>query len=549
MGGGTSKQVAPKPTPPAAASSRDSGPPMLAGRRSSLDGDRRHSSYNTLLNKDMWTTSAPVMNKFRLAASKIIDERAAKRENMMNMIGMAAESMGSLTKNSLDLAKLRSAIDDDAPNFSEAQREAALDHVRASFQQAQALVTAAQEALGMLGGDPARGAARTGFLASLHELLGPPPDHTWRDEWVALRAEVKWRQGDTTAPDEALVRSTEGVEHWCNIVKGGVARLVERGWPQEEAEAYMVLAPQSNAMAVALRRHEPRYAASTYCMSNALFEAQRRQESVPPRLYWHRTGKNSLMEADPSWEQLEKPSHGGFLGLTCSAMVPCQAEERCFCLNGFRPRLQDASGERYEDRDSDVVAFDSALDDEHGSHSAILTTIDERGCFPPNTLFRLREILEPGTWEAPGGQGLRPERRLFVVTATYRSPLWLGSDEDSGGKMCDNVAVLRYGSTADYATGFGDLFETPIMTLQQEYEREMSWVDWRGIKHTLRGEWKYVQVVAPLPSPFRCSCPSPYVLMYLPSCRRARPSRSPTASAGCATRATTARRCTPSARR
>ena len=120
MGGGTSKQVAPKPTPPAAASSRDSAPPMLAGRRSSLDGDRRHSSYNTLLNKDMWTTSAPVMNKFRLAASKIIDERAAKRENMMNMIGMAAESMGSLTKNSLDLAKLRSAIDDDAPFFVEA---------------------------------------------------------------------------------------------------------------------------------------------------------------------------------------------------------------------------------------------------------------------------------------------------------------------------------------------------------------------------------------------------------------------------------------------
>ena len=89
---------------------------------------------------------------------------------------------------------------------------------------------------------------------------------------------------------------------------------------------------------------------------------------------------------------------------------------------------------------SDVVCFVSFADDEHGAHSAIITS-DTSGDFPPNTLFRLKNVVEAGGWEAPGGTF--PQQRLLEVTATYQPPrsgLTLG---DSGGsKMCGSAVTL-----------------------------------------------------------------------------------------------------------
>ena len=62
------------------------------------------------------------------------------------------------------------------------------------------------------------------------------------------------------------------------------------------------------------------------------------------------------------------------------------------------------------------VGFESAREDANGyAHAALMFTA-QYGAFPHNTLFRLREIREPGTWTAPGG--VRPRQRLLVVTAT-----------------------------------------------------------------------------------------------------------------------------------
>ena len=61
--------------------------------------------------------------------------------------------------------------------------------------------------------------------------------------------------------------------------------------------------------------------------------------------------------------------------------------------------------------------------------------LPSRRSSPPNTLFRFKELKEPGTWEAPGG--VFPQQRLIVVTATYQPPRkGVGESESQGGKMC-----------------------------------------------------------------------------------------------------------------
>jgi hypothetical protein len=68
--------------------------------------------------------------------------------------------------------------------------------------------------------------------------------------------------------------------------------------------------------------------------------------------------------------------------------------------------------------DSDIVAFESLSDDSDGSHCAILLDNNERGAFPPNTLFRLKEVIPKGEWLAPGGKDVYPQQvrsRVWAV--------------------------------------------------------------------------------------------------------------------------------------
>jgi hypothetical protein len=57
---------------------------------------------------------------------------------------------------------------------------------------------------------------------------------------------------------------------------------------------------------------------------------------------------------------------------------------------------------RLEAVDAAVVCFESAPDDEHGAHAAVIVA-NHYGAFPPNTLFRFKTVMEAGTWEGPGG--------------------------------------------------------------------------------------------------------------------------------------------------
>ena len=141
-------------------------------------------------------------------------------------------------------------------------------------------------------------------------------------------------------------------------------------------------------------------------------------------------------------------------------------------------------------QDSDIVCFESSADDEHGSHSAIVTS-EAAGDFPPNTLFRLKGVVDPGRWEAPGG--CFPMQRLLVVTATYQPPRAGLAPQDSGGsKMCGSAITLTYNKRDSFLQGLDDLIAKPALTMENEFSRNDLWTDWKGAKYNGRTEWAYV---------------------------------------------------------
>lgn len=114
--------------------------------------------------------------------------------------------------------------------------------------------------------------------------------------------------------------------------------------------------------------------------------------------------------------------------------------------------------------------------------------------FPPNTLFRLKEVRAAGQWEAPpASSGVYPNQRLLVCTATYQPPrAGLAAGGEGSGKMVGAAAMLSYGKRTAYVEGIDDLFAKPVLSMADEFARDDSWADWRGVSYTLKSEWKYV---------------------------------------------------------
>lgn len=56
----------------------------------------------------------------------------------------------------------------------------------------------------------------------------------------------------------------------------------------------------------------------------------------------------------------------------------------------------------------------------------------------------------------------------------------------AAGKMGGHVATLQYGSRDSYIRGVQDIVSKPVLTMEQEFMRECTWTDWKGVKYTLR---------------------------------------------------------------
>ena len=258
----------------------------------------------------------------------------------------------------------------------------------------------------------------------------------------------------------------------------------------------MLIATMRLAIGNALRDGSPRYAAATYALSEALFLQRQQQGSKGhlPKMLYFPCGTTRLFRSlfherstsdDPAWAHLENPDRTGFCGITSCSPVICNGFPDWFSVSGCCVDDNGPDGVTYDPVDSDVVGFESAADDENGCHSAIILEDDEHGAFPPNTLFRLKRVIEAGFWEAPGG--IFPEQRLLIVTATYRAPrAGLSVVSGVGGKMCEPATSLQYGLRSAYIAGLDDILARPALTLEHELSRKITWTDWKGVKYNMK---------------------------------------------------------------
>ena len=344
--------------------------------------------------------------------------------------------------------------------------------------------------------------SRAGFLRGLDELIGPKGDERWDGEpWLALRS-LTWKikpsvsNGvDPTWDDaqrlEYVKRTSTAKLFQQQYRQQSIEDLVSRGWDAETARCYGVLSAQGPALAKALRERSSTIAPCIHALYNCIYQ-RGLGSGQAPLLYRHLRGTYSLCAVDEAWDTLETADHTGFRGLCSSGITVADCDPANFCEGGYKRRHQQDATIQYFLEDSDVVCFVSRPEDEIGAHSAVLTYTDQTGVFPPNTLFRLQEVKKPGSWEAPGG--VFPRQRLLVVTATYLVPR-LDADhpqQAKGSKLCGDRHTLCYGNRQAYIDGIDALIAKPLLTMQQEFDRDMSWTDWKGSQYSLRAEWAYV---------------------------------------------------------
>lgn len=341
--------------------------------------------------------------------------------------------------------------------------------------------------------------SRACYLKALSEIIGPDPRpadwhalrswrDSWRDDWRRMYLEY---MGMTAEPESGWQAVED--DHAAKFAGSITMRTDQRGWSYGAAEAYTWLSSVEarNPMARALREGSSEFAAATYALCSSL---EGRFTSPPshgnPYAYRNLHGRGSLVESDPGWERLETPDRYGFRGLTSTALVRPMHEARYFDERGF---LVQTGNMRNEYVPSDVVGFVNSPADEHGLHAGFEVARSSIA-FPPNTLFRLKEVVEPGGWVAPGGA--RPQQRLLVVTCTFRLPV-ASAAGDGGSKVCDAPTTLSYGAREMYVQGLSDVLDKPLLSLEDEWTRPVSWSDRAGRRYSLRQEWDYVRSPVP----------------------------------------------------
>lgn len=317
--------------------------------------------------------------------------------------------------------------------------------------------------------------SRAGYLRSLPELLPAPASaSTWRDEWPELFSEnLRVTGQEIDEPKDAKwAAQHESVQKWTDKLASDIQAVITLGAPRDEAEAYVLLTSKRFAMAQRLRERNPKFAASTFALTDAIVAQSMRQAAaavVAPPLYYNLRGLNSLVAGDPAWDRLTLPDNTGFRGLCSSALcaADCATSDHAFSSQGFCVYHREPDGSvSFLPQDSPVVKFESTPEDEHGLHTAVMVKAGVYGVFPPNTLFRLQRVEPPG-WSA--NNGIPVQQPLYVVSATYRPSRPLASaGADAGNKMCGGAVTLTYGGRAAFVDGLDGLIPLkPPLTMEQ----------------------------------------------------------------------------------
>ena len=343
-----------------------------------------------------------------------------------------------------------------------------------------------------------RKSSRSDFLLTIAERVGvPQSDRTWRDEWDEITKEFYGGNVPANAPTsiDALTTRHQSV----------ITIMVKEGWGEEEAILVQLLRRRATPLSRCLEAGESNYAASLHALCRALYNAARRQQQERiqsgrslPIMYKHLTGQYSLTDGYSAWKDIASPDQYGFRGITST----CPTEVNCESANwnpeqptGFAQRVTDDSGRTtYIIQDSIVVKFVPEEEDEHGLHSPVLLGQSDVGFFPPNTLFRLKDVLrEPEFYVVSANLSIR--QMLYSVSATYKMPTILeAAIEDD--KLCSSAPSLSYSDRSTYIEGLHQAMLSPILTMEEEFDRDLSWTNRRGEMFCVTDEWDYVNGVA-----------------------------------------------------
>ena len=176
---------------------------------------------------------------------------------------------------------------------------------------------------------PGNPTSRTGYLRSLRDCVGPPPDdcmEKWREEWVKLRTEEYLRSDDPADKDkgtEEYVRENKDLDSVLTKFARGIKESVDSGMDPKHAMIYYALQSVRGSLAAAMREGRRDYVCSTYALSEALsseYDLQKKL-ALPPSLYKNLEGKFGLASDDSQWSSIRTPDEAGFRGLVSEAMV------------------------------------------------------------------------------------------------------------------------------------------------------------------------------------------------------------------------------------
>ena len=312
--------------------------------------------------------------------------------------------------------------------------------------------------------DAARQTSRRGFLATIGELVGPPPaTRTWRDEFMSLkrlsqhldRVQAGEAVGDTppaetdepfqatmldppppaasppppigapvppsaddsapspsveSAPSSTIDQLIERHLHGSDGLQGchaTVEALARRGWEREAATASTLLVAWGcSGIGHALRCGSSNFAASCHALSAAMASAS--TQEVAPLLYRALSGEgHSLLAREAGFATLEEPDATNFRGFTCYAPLVLHSEPSALSVQGVYDRLTDGTRVLL---DSDVLCIQSRPPSEDLLHTATFVSEGEGSpvfCVPPGALLQLVRVEGP------------PFDAVFTTWSTY----------------------------------------------------------------------------------------------------------------------------------
>ena len=345
--------------------------------------------------------------------------------------------------------------------------------------------------------------SRGKYRQTLRDVIGlADPSRSWRSDFKQAM-DAGMQAAGLAYKDYPHRETAEKYTQWATTSAssgrggGNMVLRMRAGFSREEALAIEFTNNPciTTQIGVALSEGSPRYAALTHAGYNALAR-KAKEGSVAPKCYFYVTDSQhqaGLGDTDPRWLSILTPDETGFRGFTSYAPVNLtKATDWFYSPGGLKGNY---CGSSYA-TDSDIICFESAAPEQGHKvlHSAVDIADEVQFMHPPFTLLTVVKVEAAGQSEYLPGR--RINQRLITVRPTFVPPAAQGETGVEANKFATNHKFLSYGNSDDVQRGLAEITSEAPMTMEQEWARNESWVDWTGNQFHGWAEYSYVIGVA-----------------------------------------------------